>query len=304
MLSLWCGAAGLAVAVVAMISTMIRRNLAKSSFKLIGMALVTFNLVVMAIVVTGNYFREGLIRQREFEFLLPRYLFWTTLFWTGLLLIAIQWAESKQWLRWPVWLVALAMLILAFPSHYRGGLNANWARRAAEYAAVSLVNGVRDDRQLRILGDPKRIYPVAAQLRVRRLDMFAGGLQDWIGLEEENVFGGRCRSEKLKGQCSVVALVQWDNGAPAARVVGHASKHGGRVPETLVIVDPIGVVRGVARSSPTSRFINRVFYLDRLNTTQFLGYICDYNPQLRYTVRSADDGVLSEEKIPVRGWDD
>ena len=55
MLSLWCGAAGLAIAVVAMIFTMIRRDLAKSSFKLIGMALVTFNLVVMAIVVTGNY---------------------------------------------------------------------------------------------------------------------------------------------------------------------------------------------------------------------------------------------------------
>jgi hypothetical protein len=295
MLSLWCGAAGIAIAVVAMIFTMIRRNLAKSSFKLIGMALVTFSLVVMAIVVTGNYFR-----QREFEFLLPRYLFWTTLFWTGLLLIVIQWAESRQWLRWPVWLVALAMPILAFPSHYQAGLNANWARRAAEYAAVSLVNGVRDDRQVRILGgDPKRVYQVAAELRVRRLDMFADGLQDWIGLEEENLFGGRCRAEKLQGRCAVVALVRCDNGAPAARVVGQASKHGGRVPETLVIVDPIGVVRGVACSSPTSRFINRAFYLDKVKANGFLGYIRDYNPQLRYSVRSADDRTLSEEKIPV-----
>ena len=239
-----------------------------------------------------------MFRQREFEFLLPRYLFWTTLFWTGLLLIVIQWAESRQWLRWPVWLVALAMPILAFPSHYRAGLHANWARRAAEYAAVSLVNGVRDDRQLRILGgDPKRIYRVAEQLRVRRLDMFAGGLQDWIGLEEENLFGGRCRAEKLEGRCSVVALVQCDNGAPAARVVGQASKHGGRVPETLVIVDPMGVVRGVARSSPTSRFINRVFYLDKVKTTGFLGYIRDYNPQLRYTVRSADDGPFRKRRF-------
>jgi hypothetical protein len=132
------------------------------------------------------------------------------------------------------------------------------------------------------------------------LAMFADGLQDWIGLEEESLFGGRCRAEKLKGRCSVVALVQCDNGAPAARVVGQALKQGRAVPKTLVMVDPSGVVRGVARSSPTNRFINRTFYLGKVNPHRFLGYIRDYNPQLRYAVRSADDRTLSEEKIPVR----
>jgi hypothetical protein len=145
------------------------------------------------------------------------------------------------------------------------------------------------------------IYRVADQLRARRLDMFADGLQDWIGLSEANLFRGRHKPEGLTGRCNVAALVQCDNGAPAARVMGQASREGHSIPKTLVIVDPTGVVRGVARcSSPISPFINRTFYLGKSTTNWFLGYIRDYDPQLKYAVRSADNGVLSEEKIPVQ----
>ena len=296
-LSLWCGAAGLAVAVIAMVFTMSRRDLTKSSLKLIGVALVIFNIVAMALVVAG---RANHFRVMPFEVAAPRYLFWSTLFWTGLLLMAIQYVESKQWLRWPVYLVALALPVLIFPEHYRSGLKARRARAAAEYGAVSLINGVRDERQVRIFAsNPKRIYSAAEQLRARRLDMFADGLQDWIGLEETNLFGGRHKPEKLKGRCVVTGLVQCDNGAPAARVTGQTSKSRERMPKTLVIVDPTGVVRGVARSSPTSRFINRAFYFGKVKRNGFLGYIRDYNPQFHYVIRSADDGILSEEKIPV-----
>jgi hypothetical protein len=300
-LLLWCGGAGLAIAVVAMVLAMIRRDFTKSSLKLIGMALVTFNFVAMALIVAG---RAGRLLAQPIEIAGPRYLFWSTLFWTGLLLMAIQSAESRQWSRWPVFLIALTLPLLAFPQHYRSGLQYRWARQLTESGATSLINGVRDEERVRgafgNFGNLELGYHVAEQLRARRLDMFADGLQDWIGLEEGNLFGGRSRAEKLEGRCSVVALVQCDNGAPAARVVGQASKHGGRVPERLVIVDSIGVVRGVARSSPTSRFINRAFYLGKVKAGGFLGYIRDFNPQLRYSVRSADDRTLSEEKIPVR----
>ena len=297
-LSLWCGGAGLAIAVVAMVLTMIRRDLTKSTLKLVGMASVTFNFVAMALVIAG---RADRFRAQPFEVAGPRYLFWSTLFWTGLLLMAIQCVESKLWLRWPVYLVALALPVLTFPEHYRHGLNARWGREAAEWGAVSLVNGVRDEQLARpVFGNLELGYRVAGQLRVRRLDMFADGLQDWIGLGEANLFGERHKPEKVKGRCAVTALVHCDNGAPAARVVGQASRHGDSVPKTLVIVDPTGVVRGVARSSTTSRFISRVFYLGKVQRNNFLGYIRDYNPQLHYAVRSADDRTLSEEKIPVR----
>ena len=154
--------------------------------------------------------------------------------------------------------------------------------------------------------------------------MFAGGLQDWIGMKEEALFGGRHKREKLQGQAAVTALVQCDDGTLAARVLGNVTKEQhvtrferwaitpmswivgqeikqrGITVKTLVILDGTGIVRGVARSSSTSPFINRAFYLDKAPANAFVGYIRYYNPKLRYTVRSADDYTLSDEGIPVR----
>jgi hypothetical protein len=326
MLSLWCGAAGLGLAMLAMASVLIRRNLSEG-VKFTGIALVAFNLVVMTIITAGNYFR-GL----EFGFIAPRYLFWSTLFWTGLLLMVIACAESRQWLRWPVWLVILSLPVAVFPMHYRSGVKARWVRTKAEYGAVTLINGVRDESQLRIFGgdtkhvfaEAERVYRVAEQFRVRRLDMFADGLQDWIGRREADFSGGRHKGGKLEGRCSVVALVQCDNGAPAARVIGHATRKrrlprivrwtigpllwivGGEpgnaytTPRTLVIVDQTGVVRGIARSSPTSLLVSRIFYLGKASRNEFCGYIRDYDPKAGYIVRSVDCGSLSEGGIRVQ----
>jgi hypothetical protein len=300
------GAVGLVLALLVMLLQIVRRNIRKSSLEFTGVALIAFNLFGMALVVIGrtNYFH---FRPSE-VFGHPGYFFWSTLFWTGLLLVAIRRAESKQWLRWPVYLAALALPVLVFPKHYKEGLFRRGLRSEAEYAATALVNGVRcDKRQISILtGRDLRaeiVYRRAEQLRARRLDMFADGLQDWIGLAEANLFGGRHKPEGLEGKCDVAALAECDNGAPAARIEGQVSKHGGLIPKTFVIVDPTGVVRGVARSSSTSPFINNTFYLGKLSirsTNWVVGYIRDYNPQLQYGIRSGDDGILSEEKIPVQ----
>jgi hypothetical protein len=297
-LALCCGALGLGAGTILIVLATISRRLARSGLERVGIALVTFDLIALAFIVTA---RVDHFRVLPFEVVAPRYLFWSTLFWTGLLLVAIQRADATRWLRWSVYLVALALPILIWPKHYQDGLHWRNARWRAESAATSLINGVRDEQQTRILfHEPELPGRVAEQLRARRLDMFAEGLQDWIGVSEGSLFRERYRPEGLKGQSRVAALVQCDNGAPAARIIGQASKHGQAIPKTLVIVDPNGVVRGVARSSPTSPFINRVFYLGRFNANGFLGYIRDYNPQLKYLVRSADDRVLSEETIPVQ----
>ena len=142
---------------------------------------------------------------------------------------------------------------------------------------------------------------LASQLRARRLDVFADGLQDWIGLREADVFGERHGREGLSGQCRIEALGQGDNGATAARVIGQAFKHEQSIPWTLVITDSSDVIRGVARSAPISPFINRTFYQSKLTANiGFVGYIRDYNPQLRYAVRSADNLTLSDEEISVQ----
>ncbi len=303
-LSLSFGSAGIVLAVVAMTFTMIRRDLSRSSLKLVGMALVSFTFVVMALVVMGNTLR-GL--RFQFEFLSPRYLFWSTLFWTGLVLVGIQFAASIQWLRWPVYLVALALPVMVLPMHYRSGVQCRWARIRAEAGATSLINEVRDDQQIGILaplgGGINQVYRLAEQLRAHRLDMFADGLQDWFGLSEREISRGRYKRQGLTGQCRVAALLQCDDGAPAARVTGQLWKRKKQVPQLLVVVDQKGLIRGIGRAFARfseNRFVNKVFYLDKAPTSVFYGYIRDYDPQQNYAVRSADDGILSEEAIPVK----
>jgi hypothetical protein len=172
--------------------------------------------------------------------------------------------------------------------------------------AVALINGAFETQRIQMVPPEfKSVFEqrvrLASQLRRRHLDIFADGLQDWIGLREADVFGIRHRPEGLRGQCSIDALGQCDNGAPAARVSGHALKDEESIPRTLVITDSNGVIRGVARSARISPFSNRVFYQSKLTANiGFVGYIRDYNSKVRYVVRSADNRTLSDEQIPVQ----
>src|SRR5262249_22986995 len=121
--------------------------------------------------------------------------------------------------------------------------------------------------------------------------------------KEAEVFGTRHRPEGLHGQCSIDALGQCDNGAPAARVTGQAFKHEQSIPWIMVITDSNGVIRGVARSAPISPFVNRTFYQSKFTANiEFVGYIRDSNPELSYVVRSADNLTFSDEEIPVQQY--
>ena len=297
LLSLSCGVLGLVFAGLAVVPKLVRRDLGQSWLELTALSLVIFNLGAMAIIVVG---RTEFFRMLPGEVSAPRYLFWSSLFWTGLLLVAIQRADSKTWLRWPVYLLVLAVPIGVFPMHYKEGLRSRFVNYLAESGATSLIDDVRDTKQIQVLfNDPEQVYRVATQLRARRLDMFANGLQDWIGLPETSLFNGRQKSEGFKGNCHVDGLVQGKNGSSAGKVTGWSQKRGHAIPKTLVIVDPTGVVEGVGRSWGTNEFISRMFYQGKFSSSEFLGYIRDYNPQLQYTVRCADDEALSNEKIVV-----
>src|SRR6266487_966180 len=292
------GMVALVVAMGEIVYTMIRRDLRRSSLGLIGIALVIFNLIAIGLIAIG---RADYFRAFPSQLAAPRYFFHSTLFWTGALLVALQRAESTRWARWLVYLVVFASSIAAFPSHYKGGITCRWVRRLAQAGATSLINGVRDDQEIRILAPAAGInwvYRVAEQLRQRRLDMFAEGVQDWIGLNESNLFNGRHKPERLRGQCRIDTIVSCENGKPAARAVGVAWIDGKVVPKTLVIVDPAGAICGVARSSAVGSFADRIFYLNKFARNMgFLGYIRGYDPKLQYTVRSADGEVLSDERI-------
>jgi len=316
-LALWTGAVGLVLAGVILTRRVLRRDLGKSSLEIAGLGLVVFNVGAMMLIVAG---RIQYFHMLPSQVLAPRYLFWSSLFWTGLFLVAIQRAEHQRWGRWTAIVFALAVVIFAWPEHYLMACHSKLSKCRASEAATAVINRVVDDNSWFLSLDPRLIRRVAPQLRAHRLDMFADGLQDWIGLNETSLFRGRRKPEDLRGKCRVSKLVECDNGAPAARVVGLATtrQHVPRVvrwaitpvswmagkgyvtPARFVIVDPTGLVRGVARSCSLSPVVNRVFYQGRFPTTDFLGYIRDYNPQVHYVVRSADDDVLSEETIPVQ----
>ena len=321
-MSVWFGAAGLTIAIVMIGRAIYRRDIGQSRLKLTGLALVTFSIFVATTIVVPLPLTRGTSSNVD----APRYLFWSTLFWGGLLLLLIARGDNVPYLRWLAFCIPLATPVFAFPSHQRWALHAKYAQILATDAATSLINRVRDIETLKIIAPVylELPYMVAPQLRAHRLGMFADGLQDWIGLNEASLFAGRHKPESLMGTCRVSKLVQSDNGTPAARIVGHVTtrrhiprvvrsaimpvawlvdretKQGYMTPNTLVVLDSNGIVRGVARSCGMSSFANRVLFQGNFCTTCILGYISDYNPQLHYIVRSADDNVLSEESLPVQ----
>ena len=299
-IALWSGVAGLALAGVAVIPRMLRRDIGKSGLESTGLSLLIFNLFALTLITVGRLISFNL------DPFAPRYLFWSSLFWTSLILLAIERAERLQWGRWPILLLPFAIAIVAWPAHYQAWFSCKIAQMYYDKDVIALINGAFETQRIEMVPpDFKQIFQervrLASQLRARRLDVFADGLQDWIGLREADVFGARHNREALSGQCSVDALGQCDNGAPAARVSGRALKQEHSIPRTLVIADSNGVIRGIARSARISPFINRMFYQGKFTANiGFVGYIRDYNPELRYVIRGADNMTLSDEEIPVQ----
>jgi hypothetical protein len=298
--SLWCGVAGLALAALAIVPRLIRRDLGRSSLELIGLGLLIFNLGALILIVAGRAQLGGFSSPR-YLVAAVRYLFWGTLFWTGLLLVAIQRAESKEWMRWLTFLCVLAIPVLTFPEHVRRAVSLRRASFLAQSAATSLINDVRDLDVIKILWvDPEQVYRLAPEFRARRLDMYAAGLQDWIGQSETSLFDGHRRSFALQGRLRVEALLKCDDGAPAARCTGRVMYDGELLPEQLVIIDPAGKICGVARPTLFRGPLKPSQQLFGFSPNGFVGYIRHYDPTLHYFVRAVAGRASSEEKLPVQ----
>ena len=293
------GALGLISAGTVIALRILRRDLGRSRSFGSALGLVLFTLFTMVLVVIG---RADRFRSIPSEVAAPRYLFWSTLFWAGLLLLLIlagsRWAN--RW-RWPVFALIVALPVLTFPLHYKEGLHWRHAQFLAHSAATTLINDVRDDKQIAILfRKPAQVYKLAPQLRAARLDMFAPGLQDWLGQPETSLFAGRQNTRRFKANAKVQDLYPASNGTTSAKVTGQCKTLKGPSPELLVFVDEDGVVQGIGRSWTTSKFLHRIFYGGNLSNS-FLGYINHYDPARRYFVRLADGGSLSSEQAVVQG---
>ncbi len=292
--SLWCGVFGLVFFLLVLLPYLVRRNL-RNKTALIALGLMSANLFVLLLIVIG---RASLAQTIPSEVAAPRYFYWSSLFWAGLLLNAIDLSRRRNWLSIPVLLLSLIVLVFVLPKHYLEGVRYRYAACLAQSAATGLISGIHDDRAMAILfRDPKQVYRLATELRARRLDMFAQGYQDWIGTKATNLGNGRHQSERISGECRVDAMPDGDR---TAHLTGWARRHNGDLPQVMIVVDPNGTIQGVVHSCSMNKTVNRLFYLNRFSLGSLAGYIRDYNPSVRYVVRSVDAGKLSDETIAVR----
>src|SRR5262249_13688263 len=208
-IALLTGLAGLVLAGIFVIRRMLRRDL-KTGLESTGLSLLVFNLFALMLIVVGR------LKSFDLEPFAPRYLFWSSLFWTSLILLAIERAERLRWQRWPILLLPFATAIVTWPAHYQAWFSCKNAQIMYEKDATAVINGAFEAQRMQMLPPEfqqifeERIH-LATQLRARRLDVFADGLQDWIGLRAADVFGARHSPEGLRGQCRIDALGQSDN---------------------------------------------------------------------------------------------
>ncbi|MGH8092338.1 MAG: hypothetical protein ACREIF_02530 [Chthoniobacterales bacterium] len=292
---LWSGAAGLLLAMAVAITYLIRRDLQDKTLELVGLGLILFNLASLFLVVAGRleYFREI-----PDQIAAPRYWFWSSLFWAGLLLVTLGIGRRQKWIRWPSIILVLAAPIIGWQGHRDEGLHWRYAKLLSEESATSLINGVHDpDRML--FREMEQIDVLAPQLRARRLDMFAAGLQDWIGRPTAELFGNNREKKRFEGEAHVERLPGGPDQKNAVRVVGRLYPGRYAVPSAMVILDPKDIVVGIARSFATSLPFNWVLFGNRMPPAPFCGYIREYDPAKQYLIRSADNHRMSDQEIPI-----
>jgi hypothetical protein len=286
-----CGAIGITLAAVGSVPRLLRRDLSPSKLQLIALGVVIFNLVAIAFIVVG---RTAQMHISPGEVLAPRYTFWSSLFWGGLALLWIRHIDAHEWLRWPSFLLLLALPIVIFPDHYQRAAWARYMHLLSDSAATSLINGVHDDEAAQFLSRyPERVYRVAPLLRARRLDMFASRVHEWIGKKSSQVFIANDKATSIQANCYIDAYLKCDDGEPAARITGSFLKAHGEAPRIFVILDPSQRICGIARGFSTSNLLNRFFYGNKFPRNRITGYIRAYNAALTYMVHTADNGELS-----------
>jgi len=292
------GAIGLALALFSIGRRLILRDLGRSTLQWAGIALTCFTFIAIGFIVAGRTAQMHIVPG---EVIAPRYLFWSSLFWGGLALIAVQRAETLSFLRWPVWVTLSALPILVLPQHYQGAVWSRTVQLLMESAATSLINGVCDQKTVAVMyRNPPTVYNLAEQFQRQRLDMFRGGMQDWIGiLADELTRQKTSRPVDLKGGFTVQTTVQCEGKAPSARVVGWAIEQETQIPKQIVFVDPQGVICGLARPTQISPTVNQEHHLSRFTASEFLGYIRSYNPQTSYLARSIGHDRISTQMLPV-----
>jgi hypothetical protein len=292
---LWTGIASAALGMFAVVIRLFGKPIQDGNLELVGLGLILFNLGALFLIVAG---RATYFQSLPAEVAAPRYIFWSSLFWAGLILVAIHHGSRHRSLRWPVAIVVLALPVAAWAFHCDEGLHWRYARMLSEQAATALINNVIDPNRM-LFPEAKQIALLTPQLRARHLDMFAPGLQDWIGVPLSSLPTRRRDKSGFQGSAQIEAMTNAGDNKTAIRIVGNVCGRNQRSPDKLLIVNSKGIVAGIGSVFTTTDFVNRLLYGNRMIHARLVGYIRDYDPVLHYEIHFISPDGISEAKIDI-----
>ena len=288
------GIAGVVLVSLLLYGQYASRDAAPRNTEFIGLGLTLFGLFALGLVAIG---RSDTMHAFPVETNAPRYLFWSTLLWLGVVLILLDRAQTHSMLRRVIWPVVFALPVLVFPSHFRHALHWRFARCLSEEAASALVNGVRDDVAVQALfRRPEVVYRLSETFRARRLDMFASGSIDWFGRHSTDVLTTSRKLRRCRAYGRIRETLTRDDGQTGAKLVGTMNKDGAH---RFVVVDDNDVIRGLGVACALSRTIDQIFYANTFETNLLRGYIRDYAPTSHYRLRCVVRGAVSPAAVDV-----
>lgn len=205
----------------------------------IGTATAAFALCVGALIVVV---RASYFEQYADQLLAPRYLVWSSLFWTGLLLVALDVLKPVRGA-----LLALLVCALLLPSQlwmYRLGMGQT---ETAERSALAAAVGVIEPGLPLGETEPKDLANALPLLQQSRAAMFA-----WSQTQQLEQRPEPALLIPVEVGLPHVGVVENRLGEPGRRVEFELLESGG---EPLLLIDADGVVRGLARREADGRWL-------------------------------------------------
>jgi hypothetical protein len=290
--TLLCGIIGSLLAFVALVAGALRRH-PRTGISITALGLICFTFLAFAFIAVA---RAEHIRAIPAELNAPRYLFWSSLFWAGLALLLIDQQSRSAPARIAATIVALAAPIFLIPSQYREGMRWRFIQQLSDSAAMAFANGVRDETKMAVLFPSlDQIYKLAPQLKRQRMDMFAQGLQDWIGRRPASFYPG-C---DFKGACRVADYLHGEDGRQAVRLGGWVVC-GRRAARTqLAVVDAAGTIQGIGTTFANDDWLTRLLYAGKLGHGSLIAYIPHFDEKAQYSLHEFQSGKISAAQIPI-----
>ncbi|MGI8956686.1 MAG: hypothetical protein ACR2II_07210 [Chthoniobacterales bacterium] len=294
-LLLFIGAVGLCLAVLLLATSCFRRNLRGQQLEFLGLALIGFNLCVALLAVISRVER---FQDLPVDAAAPRYFYWSSLFWAGLLLVVINHANCHRWLRGSCIALVVAFPVLGWQFHRDEGLHWRYARLLAMECGTSLINNVADPERL-LAPSQDQVDNLLPTLRARRLDMFAARLQDLLGQPVSRLFNGREDPIPFRGRAAAELLHGGRDQATVVKISGQLIPQGTPLPTSMVIVDSQEKVAGIASSFESNTIINKILFGGRMPNGRLVGYIRDYQASTPYVLRAISQNGVSTKQIPI-----